>query len=435
MVASKHFRETLLPSNLSVLTEKVPYVRSVALGFWVKVGSKFELNEQSGISHFLEHLIFKGSKKYPAHKISAIFDSLGGEFNAFTGKEYTCFYARLLDEHVALALEILSDILQNPLFSQNDIKSEKQVILEEISLYEDTPDEKIHDLFISSLWENHPLGKSILGKKEIIKKITRKEVQDFFSKYYLPDNLSIVAAGAIDHEKLISMIQDNFYLNSSATKVDKFNSQDQLKVDTSFVPPVVTGSKVRSKIHFKKTEQAHICYGTQVFKANHPDRFALAILDTILGGGMSSRLFQEIREKRGLAYSIYSYHTLFSEKGLIAIYAGTHPSKAKEVLDLIKKEILKISSKRIKKEELKKAKDHLKGQLILSNENTTSRMMRLGRAKISEGEILSVDELIKRIDEVTSDDVLRLAQEFLNPEKMVLTIIGPLKKNQLSNFL
>ncbi|MBI4744425.1 MAG: insulinase family protein [Actinobacteria bacterium] len=414
------FNRSILDNGIRVLTEMLPQVRSVTLGFWVGVGSRDEAEELSGASHFLEHMLFKGTEKYSARQISETFDSLGGELNAFSAKEYTCFYARLLDEHVPIGVEILSDMLQNTLFRGNDISSEREVVLEEINLYEDTPDDRIHDLFASELWSNHPLGKAVLGHMDTVSNFTREEVVNFFKQHYVSNNIVVAAAGHIDHNELVSLINKYFVLNGKIAFTRKL-----------FVPEVES----HIAVYNKNTEQAHICYGTQGLYAKHEDRFALAILDNILGGGMSSRLFQEIREKKGLVYSIYSYSSLYSETGLFSIYAGTRPSKTEQVVRLIQEEIAKLVEDGVMLEELDRSKNHLKGELVLSLESTSHRMSRLGKFELCEGEFLSLDELVERIDKVTLDDVKRIIRNIFDPNKMVLTVIGPFKTKDLSHLL
>lgn len=414
------FSRSKLDNGIRVLTEVMPQVRSVTLGFWVGVGSRDEVEELSGASHFLEHLLFKGTEKYSARQISETFDSLGGELNAFSAKEYTCFYARLLDEHVPIGVEILSDMLQNTLFRESDITSEREVVLEEINLYEDTPDDRIHDLFASALWKSHPLGKAVLGHIGTVSNFTRDDVFNFFKQHYVSNNIVVAAAGHVDHNELVSMINKHFTSNGKTNFTRKL-----------LVPEIES----HIAVYNKNTEQAHICYGTQSLYAKHEDRFALAILDNILGGGMSSRLFQEIREKKGLAYAIYSYNSLYSETGLIGVYAGTRPSKTEQVVRLIQDEIAKLMKDGVTEDELCRSKNHLKGELVLSLESTSHRMSRLGKFELCEGEFLSLDELVERIDKVTLADIKRVVKTIFDPNKMVLTIIGPFEAKDLSHLL
>lgn len=408
--------KTRLGNGLEVYTEEAFNFRSVALGFWVKTGSRYEKPDQVGISHFIEHLIFKGSARYGWQEISTIFDNLGGEINAFTGKEYTCYYFRLLDEHLDKGFEVLTEILQNPLFKSEDIESERKVILEEIAMYEDTPDEKIHDLFLNQLFEGHPLGKSILGDLETVKSLTRKDLKDYFEHHYHPQNIVLTASGNLKHSDLLDKLSSYWVKNSSHIR------QYQ---------PLKAKASQKISLNYKKTEQIHFCLGVKTFNARHPERFTLAILDAILGKGMSSRLFQEIREKRGLAYSVFSYSSLFNEAGAFVVYAGTNKRNLQNVVDLILDQIYSLASKGPKGEEVEKAKNQIKSQLVLSQESTSARMNRLGRAAMAKQRILSLDEIIEEIEKVDSEKVKNLAQKFFKPSKIVVTAIGPVEEKEI----
>lgn len=407
------FSQTKLKNGLQIISENIPTVRSVSLGFWVDIGTRDEPKETTGITHFVEHLLFKGTPKRTAKEIAETFDSIGGELNAFSAKEYTCFYAKVLDEHLPLAIEVLSDILQNPLLKKADITQERRVVLEEINMHEDDPADLVHDYFDTELWQNHPLGRRVLGQAKTIKAIKREDILNHFNQSYLPSNMVVAAAGNVSHNKLVNLVRGK--LVREGKKISRQEIKPEIRPHVSVYP--------------RKTQQAHICYGTEGLPVNHDDRFALAVLDAILGGGMSSRLFQNIREKRGLVYSIFSYHAQFTETGVMAVYAGTHPSKAEEVVRLIKKEIEGLNQNGITKAELERAREHLKGNLVLSLEDTTTRMSRLGKAILSKTEILSVDDLIKKIDAVGMADIRHLSNKLFRPDKMVLTVIGPFKKD------
>jgi predicted Zn-dependent peptidase len=410
------FERTELPSGITVITETMPQVRSVAIGFWVGVGSRDETDEVNGMSHFLEHLMFKGTQKRTAMEISEAFDTLGGELNAFTAKEYTCYYARLLDQHVPDGLEILSDMVQNSKFDAEDITSERKVVIEEINRNEDTPDDRIHDLFVSSLWPDHPLGKPILGHSEIVGNFSREDVVNFYQNEYGYKNLVVAAAGNIEHQLMVDRITSLFQGIPGEKPVHK-----------EFKPSVQQSTDV----HTKKTEQAHIVFGTEALHAGDDRRFILSIMDNILGGGMSSRLFQEIREKKGMAYSTYSYHSLYRETGFLAAYAGTTPDNTEEVVRLMKEQFGDLASGGVTDQEVYRAKEHIKGQLMLGLESTGRRMTRLGKLETTKGELLSMDELVERVESVTRDDISALAADLLNPNKMVLTVIGPFEPEQL----
>lgn len=416
------FLSSYSDSGVKILTEAMPHMRSIALGFWINIGTRNEADNLGGISHFIEHMLFKGSKKYSSVEISQTFESLGADLNAFSSKEYVCFYSRFHDKHLPIALDVHSDMLQNPLLKEKDIGFEKNVVIEEINLLEDTPDELIHDLFASTIFQNHPLGKNVLGDIGSVKSFNQSNVSNFFNKNYVTKNILVAAAGNLEHEKIVDLINTHFL----SAKRD-----ENKKERHEFEPEIHQKLVVRSR----KTEQAHICYGTKAIPAKHPDRFPLAVLDVILGGGMSSRLFQEIREKRGLVYTVYSYHSLFSDTGLFSVYAGTRASKVEEVIKIIQDELIKLLEKGINPGELDLAREHLKGQLVLSLESTHNRMIRIGKSELVHGEILSLDEIVKRIDEVTFEDVQRVARYLFKPEKMVLTIIGPTKEENITPLM
>lgn len=406
------YKKTVLPNGVRVLTERMENVRSVSLGFWVKLGSRDEAPPLIGGTHFLEHLIFKGTPNYTSTDISKIFDSKGAELNAFSSKEATCFYTRLLNEHLPVGVEILSDMLQNPLFKKEDIDSERNVILEEIGLHEDTPDDLIHDLFLQTLWPEHPLGKPVIGSKPSVSKMTKEQLQGFYADSYAPDNVVISAAGDVEHEMLVDLITENFTIER-ASKIKRALAEPQTAKKLNMIK--------------KPTEQAYIHMGVPGLTAHSPRRFALLMLDIILGGGMSSRLFQEIREKRGLAYSIYSHHALYTETGYFSIFAGTSPSNAKTVVSLIYEELMRVAKHGITDEEYTRSQDNIKGSLVLSLESTGHRMGRLGKAEIIRGEILSLDEIVDRVNSVTKENINKLAKELISPEKIVLSVIGPFK--------
>ncbi len=412
----KSYKKTTLENGTVIVTESIPDVRSVALGFWIGVGSRNESAEENGVSHFIEHLLFKGTTNRSAKDISETFDTLGAEFNAFTSKEFTCYYARMLDEHLPIGVEVLSDILLNSLLDEGHINSERQVVLEEIAMYEDTPDELIHDLFTSELWANHPLGQQVLGTRDTVGAFNRDKIVEYWRRNYGPGNIVIAAAGNLEHEAFVALIEEH-YRPRAAAKVTPFPKE----------PEITAGLKIFER----QTEQAHICYGTAGLDSRHDDRFILSILDNILGGSMSSRLFQKVREERGLAYSIYSYHSLYLDSGNFVIYAGTRPANVNEVLAIVHGEIESIKVDGVADDELARAKDHLKGQMVLGLESTRNRMIRLGKSELTHGEILSIDELVRRVSAVTAEEVRNLARRLLVKERLILTMIGPLKESDL----
>ena len=407
---------TEFESGLRVVSERMPEVRSVTLGVWVGAGSRDERPEIAGSSHFLEHLVFKGTKTRSAREIAEAFDAVGGDFNAFTSKETTCFYSRVLDRDLPMAVELMSDMIQHSVLKPSEFEAEGRVILEEINMHEDAPDELIHDLFTETLWAGHPLGRPILGTVDSITAMKRAQVLRFYRRHYVPANFVIAAAGNVDHDRLIRDLRRHI-----DTGPVKRRGPSAWAVRRAGDVPRPSGAQL---IRNRPTEQAHIVLGTNGLSRNDPDRFAFSVVNGVLGGGMSSRLFQEIREKRGLAYSVFSYHTMFAETGLFACYAGTTPSRAEEVLGLIRRELHDVRGNGLREEELERAKGHLKGSLVLSLEDTSGRMSRLGRSEIGHGEILSVDQLLERIDAVTLPDAKRAAERVLS-QPMSLAVVGP----------
>jgi predicted Zn-dependent peptidase len=405
---------TILPNGLRILTERMPQIRSASLGFWVGVGSRDEPLEISGISHFLEHLLFKGTARRSAREIAEAFDSLGGELNAFSAKEYTCYYAKVLDDYLEPAIEIMSDMIRNSLFRPADIDAERKVILEEISMHEDSPDDLIHDLFASTLWEAHPLGQGVLGHANIIKALNQEDLTGYFRRNYSPSNMVLAVAGSVDHDKLVDLVIKHFGQEEWGGKQERHQVLPEVHSQTA--------------VYKRTTEQAHVVLGTLGLPRRHPDRFALAVLDNILGGGMSSRLFQKIREEKALAYSVFSYHSMFIETGLMAVYAGTNPENVDNVISLIGQEIKQLLSSGITAEELARSKGHIKGNLVLGLEDSGGRMTRIGKSELVQGEILSLDELIERIDAVSRAKVKELAEEIFGKNPLVLTVIGPFDK-------
>ena len=405
-------------SGLRVITEEMPGTRSVAFAVWVGVGSRDERPSLAGSSHFLEHLLFKGTTTRTARQIAEAFDAVGGDLNAFSAKEYTCYYCRVLDRDVVLAVELMCDMIQNSVLDRSDFEAERQVILEEIHMHEDDPGDLIHDLFAETLWKGHPLGRPVLGTKETISSMDRDQVRRFYRRHYHPGNFVVAAAGNVRHEELCGLIEG--YMDTGK------------RLSTGGQPRVRAGGGVpRSSsgvlVTRRKTEQAHICVGSTAYSRRDPERFAFGVVNSVLGGGMSSRLFQEVREKRGLAYSVYSYHSMFAETGMFAAYAGTTPSKAEDVLSIIRAELRDIASGGLTQEELDRAKGHMKGSLVLSIEDTSGRMSRIGKSEISHGEILSVDEVLRRVDSVTLDDARRAAADVFG-RPMALAVVGPFGK-------
>ncbi|MCL4514140.1 MAG: insulinase family protein [Firmicutes bacterium] len=406
------YEKTVLPNGIRILTEYIPYVRSVSIGFWYGAGSKHENEHNNGISHLIEHLTFKGTKNRTARQIAETFDSSGGQLNAFTSKEYTCYYARILDNHFDMAVEVLGDMLLNALFSEADLEKEKSVVLEEIKMYEDTPDELVHDLLTQAILDHHPLGRNILGTVESVTGISRPDVMAYLKERYTSDNLVVAAAGNVRQDQVVKEVEKYFG-----------GVGGQLAFSGDEIPVLRSQTLIRQK----KTEQVHLCLGMPGIRRNDPRKYALYLLDVILGGGMSSRLFQELREERALVYSTYSYHVSYQETGLFTVYAGTSPGQVDKVLALMKEEFAKVRSGAVGDEEFRRAKEQLKGSLMLSLESTTNRMSRIAKSDLFHERILSPDEVTAQIDAVTMADLNKIAGEILNEEMMTLAAIGPLK--------
>lgn len=417
----RHYLQAVSPNGIRVLTERMPNLRSVTMGFWIGVGSRDEPQELSGISHFIEHLLFKGTSRRTARRIAEEFDAMGGELNAFSAKEYTCYYSKVLDEKVEEAFEIMTDMLLRSRMLPRDVDAERKVILEEIAMHEDSPDDIIHDLFVSALWEAHPLGQSVLGHQNVIRTLAGEDITRFFGGYYRPENVVVAAAGNVDHDMIAGLVE---------RLMDEGGGEE--KRERHCVVPEIRPHTV---VYNRPTEQAHIVLGTQGLPRRHPARFTLAVLDNILGGGMSSRLFQKIREERSLAYSVFTYHSMYVETGLVAVYAGTSPDNASTVLELIKEEIELILDKGITEEELERAKGHIKGNLVLSLEDSGSRMTRLGKSEICRGDLLTLDQLLSKIDSVSGDDIRQLTRELFGARKLVATIIGPFGDREIQGHL
>ncbi|MDQ4027815.1 MAG: insulinase family protein [Actinomycetota bacterium] len=414
------FRRTTLDSGATVVTERMSEVRSVSVGFWFDVGSRDEPDHIAGTSHFLEHLLFKGTPTRSAKDIADAFDAVGGDVNAFTGKEYTCYYSRVLDEDLPMAFDVLTDMIVRSTLAPGELESERKVILEEIAMHEDAPDELVHDLFFRAIYDGHPLGRPVLGYNETISTLRREQVAEYWRERYSPANLVVAGAGHLDHDELVARVEERFPAESAG--------QRNLRGDP------VPEARIGVDVHRRPTEQAHIAVGAVGLHRNHEDRHALTVLDTVLGGGMSSRLFQEVREKRGLAYSVYSYRSLFADTGTFVIYAGTTPQNADTVMEIVRSEIDKLLVDGITEAEFDRAKGHIKGSLVLSGEDPGSRMNRLGRQQLTTGEILSIDELIERFDRLDMSDVRRVANTVLGPQNYRVTVVGPFEQGAFDQY-
>ncbi|WP_378952434.1 M16 family metallopeptidase [Pelosinus sp. sgz500959] len=416
------YRKSTLANGVRVVSEVIPYVKSVTLGIWVGTGSRSEGQHNHGISHFIEHMVFKGTMNRSAKDIAETVDEVGGQLNAFTGKEYTCYYIKVLDTHLELALDVLSDMLLSSKFDAEDIQREREVVLEEVHMYEDTPDELVHDIHLNKIWADHDLGRNILGTLSSIENFDQKLIQEYYQDFYTPDNIVIAAAGNLTHERLEDLSERYF------GKMTGHKKQEILIAPTLI--PAYT-------IQTKAIEQVHLCFSTQSVSRSSPDIYTLHILNNILGGGISSRLFQSIREEKGLAYSIYSYQSNYSDGGLFTIYAGTRPSNTVEVTELIWQNIEDLKTNGITAKELLKTKEQLKGSLLLGLESSSSRMSRIGKMETTIGNYITLDEVVRKIDKVSLEDLQKITQQLFNPATTCFTALGPVTEevtNELKRF-
>jgi predicted Zn-dependent peptidase len=403
----------------------VPGVRSVALGIWVAVGSRDERPALHGASHFLEHLLFKGTERRTALEISSLTDAVGGEMNAFTAKEYTCYYARVLDEDLALAVDVLSDLVTSSLVTPDDVEVERGVILEEIAMHDDDPGDVVHDTFAEALWGATPLGRNVIGSVESIESLTRTQIDGFYRRRYDLPHMVVAASGALDHEVLVRLLSDAF--------ADATGAGD---AEPAPLRPTRRPPRSHSRVlHVpRRTEQANLVLGTTALPRDDPRRFALSVLATALGGGMSSRLFQSVREERGLAYSVYSYTDAHADTGSFGVYAGCSPGKVGKVLDLVRAELADVADKGVRDEEVRRAQGNLRGQMVLGLEDTGSRMSRLGKAELVHSEVLTSDQVLERVSAVTPDDVREVARDVLE-RPLSLAVIGPYGRTDLEKAI
>jgi predicted Zn-dependent peptidase len=414
----REIETTILPNGLRIVTESMPSVRSVSLGIWIGTGSRVERGPENGISHFIEHMVFKGTENRSAEDIARSVDSIGGGLDAFTSKELVSFNTKVLDEHLPIALDVLADMVLNPLFREEDIEKEKGVILEEIKSELDQPEFVLHEMFIGNYWKGFGLGKPILGTRETVKKFNRDILFDFYHRVYAPKNILITAAGSLRHDHIVRLIRERF---------EDLEQRAPLPVD-----PTPTASAPIILKNKESLEQVHITVGVPAYPLAHDMRFALYVLNTVLGGGMSSRLFQNIREKQGLVYSVYSELNLFSDTGCTTIYAGTGVETARQVVSSVIQEIVNIKQDLIGEDELRRAKDHLKGSLMLSLESTSSRMSNLARQELYFPRFSSFDEMLASIESVTREEVQRVAQEFFQTDNVALAMLGRVKSMEIT---
>ncbi len=409
---ARNIRREVLPNGLTIISEEMEHIRSVSIGIWIKTGSREEDPQWNGISHFIEHMVFKGTENRSAEDIARQVDSIGGNMDAFTAKECICFNIKVLDEHLPIALDVLSDLVLHPVFKPEDIERERGVILEEIKMDEDNPDYLVHEIFTQNFWKNHALGRPILGTKETVKRFAPVPVRKLYSERFVPSNIIVSAAGHLKHEQFVKLVVKHF--EGMKPGKNRFRSP---------VPKIMPKIVLRNK---KSLEQVQICMGVPSYPIAHEERHASYVLNTLLGGGMSSRLFQNIRERQGLAYAIYSDLNPYRDTGCLSVNAGTSRETAGKVVRSIVAEFHKLKSELVPAEELRRAKDQLKGSLMLSLESSTARMSNLARQEMYFDRFFSMDEMMRRIEAVTSEQLKRISGEFFQPEAIAVTILGNL---------
>ncbi len=405
------FQKTTLPSGLEVITETIPSVRSVSVGVWVNTGSRDETQEQAGISHFIEHMVFKGTQKRRMHQIARRLESVGGYLNAFTSKEYTCYFARALDEHLQRSIDVVCDLILQPTFPEKELKKEKDVVLEEIKMYEDVPEDLIFDRFESIVYKNHTLGRPVIGYPETVRSFTRENLTDYLDTRYTPERTVIAVAGHASHNKVVRYVEKAFADTKRSAPAQPRTS--------------INGYAPDEVMEHRSIQQAHLLLGSRGFSMHDPKRIALSVLNTILGGGMSSRLNQNIREKYGYCYNIYSFINLHSDTGDFGVYMGTDQSKVKHAEKLIRRELDKMTHKLVSDRELNQAKSQVKGSLMLGLESMSNRMMRIARQQIYFGRYFTLDEIIATVEQVTAEQVRDVAIELFKPDSFSRIVLLP----------
>ena len=419
MVAeSRNIRKTVLANGLTILTEEMQQIRSISVGIWLKVGSRYEEPGSNGISHFIEHMVFKGTRTRSALDIARQMDSIGGNMDAFTGKETICFNAKVLDEHLPIALDVLTDLVLNPVFDTKDIVREKGVILEEIKMDEDNPDYLVHEIFTQNFWKDHPLGKPILGTRDTVRKFEQGSLFDFYQKHFTPGNLIVAAAGSLKHDEIVQRVAERFqYLKPAPNGF------------TTMPPKSVSRIITRNK---KSLEQVQICLGVPAPHVAHEQRYVSYILSTLLGGGMSSRLFQKIREEQGLTYAIYSDLNPYRDTGCMCVYAGTSRENAPRVVEQVVQEFRNMKEEQVPEEELRRVKDQLKGNLMLSLESSMARMSNLARQEMYFDRFFELDEIIDRVERVTAQELIEMSEKIFQRENIAVTVLGNLNGVKIS---
>jgi predicted Zn-dependent peptidase len=405
---------TTLANGIRVVSETVTHVQSVSIGIWVGVGSRDEERGVRGITHFIEHMLFKGTERRDARQIADEIESRGGSLNAFTDKEYTCYYAKALAEHADIVLDVLTDMLRHSALDSEELGREQNVVIEEIKRYNDTPDDIVHDIFAQTLWKTHPLGRPVIGTSKTVAALDRQNLIDYISTHYTPDRIVVSASGNVKHADIVTLAEKSLGDMRGSTYHRK-----------PVRPPVASGQNKQMR---KRTEQVHFCYGSPAFSQHDENRYTLTILDTVLGGNMSSRLFQEIREKRGLAYSIGSYSVSYDEGGMFTVYGGTSPDTFEQVLDLTRVELEKVKRDGLTEDEVSKSKTQIRGALVLGLENMSSRMMRMGKSLLYFDRVIPLDEIIQKINAVSHDDLGRISNTLFDESQLTLAAVGPFRK-------
>ncbi|MEO7143509.1 MAG: pitrilysin family protein [Bryobacteraceae bacterium] len=409
---ARDIQTAVLPNGVRIISESMQHVRSVSVGVWIGTGSRSETPEENGLSHFVEHMVFKGTTHRTAEEIARSVDSIGGGLDAFTSKELVSYNTKVLDEHLPIAFDVISDLVLNPVFREEDLEKEKSVILEEIKMEVDNPEYLIHEIFSSNFWKSHALGRPILGTRETVSAFGRDKLFDYYSRMYSPSNILITAAGHLEHDHVVRLVTEQFA---------------GLKSNGGPPPETIPAAHARLTFRNKNSlEQVHLYLGVPMYSLPHEMRFACYALNTLLGGGMSSRLFQNIRERQGLAYAVFSELNMYRDAGCLSIYAGTSTESAGKVIECVVNELRQLQQELVPEDELRRAKDHLKGSLMLGLESTSSRMANLARQELYFQRFVSLDEMLESIEAVTAVEMQHIAQEFFNPEMMALAMLGRL---------
>jgi predicted Zn-dependent peptidase len=417
----RKIHKTTLNNGIKIVSQNMPHFHSVSMGVWVNVGAREESPEESGLSHFIEHMIFKGTQRRTAYQIAKAFDSIGGQTNAFTSAENTCYHAKVMDTHLDIMVDILSDIFLNSVFNEKEVENERAVILQEIGMMEDSPDDYIHFLSGINFWGKNSLGRSVLGNRENIRNFDSDALKGFFSRFYQPERIIISAAGNLEHNHLVDIVGPVF---------------ESIRPGNGFPDRMTSDGRCQVDVHYKDLEQVHICLGTKGMSITDPRKYEYSLLNTILGGNMSSRLFQEIREKRGFAYAVYSFISSYVDTGMFGVYAGVHPDNAFKSVELILKEIFKIKKVRIDPDELRYAKEFTKGNLMLASESNDNQMVRMAQTETHYGRYIPLEEVVNKIEAVTEDDICNLAETLFPAHRFALTLLGPVTdKDEFDDML